>query len=418
MIKHEQSLNLTHNELNRAKERVSELETRLHSVSVERDMLKSSQERLNREHELLVQESSSRSSIASSIEMLRANFERVDRENKATLTQKIEQLERDNAIQRKQIEQTEEQHAVIVKSWQSQHERAAQQLERQIAECEQLKSQLGELKVQHESLQQKYSECDAKLHSHELIVQMSRNSKSSSAISHLTHLEEESKELQSKLALADKEIVSLKIQLEETKAHIKQYKSIADTMEKTSRETTEANDKLKQVLEERIQELTDTLTRLQTQCQETLEEKSEREARFQIERAEFEETINVLEQTKETLGGELNSTRRHLENNVKILQERTESRDEYVAKMAVLEETSRELSERWASVERELTDRCAELSLVRQTLQASEAELERERSSGREVRGALQDSEAIIRANMDSLKVKMIFQFNKKTLSY
>jgi nucleoprotein TPR len=291
-------------------------------VSVERDMLKANHERLTKEHELLIQENSSRSSILSNLEMLRANFERTDRENKAILTQKIEQLERDNTVQRKQIEQTEEQHAIIVKSWQSQHERTQQQLEKQTLEYEQMKQQLNELRTEYEALQQKHNECDAKLHSHELLVQMSRNSKgsASSAISRLTHLEEETKESQSRLSLADKEIVSLKMQLEDSKVHAKQYKTIADTMEKTIRETSEANEKARQVLEERIAQLNEQLAQLQNQYELLANERSELDSRTQIEKHELQENVNLLEQDKENLTAELDLLRKQFETTEKILK--------------------------------------------------------------------------------------------------
>lgn len=81
---------------------------------------------------------------------------------------------------------------------------------------------------------------------------MSRNTKSSSAISRLTHLEEESKDLQMKMSLADKEIVSLKIQLEESRGHAKQYKTIGDTMEKALKESSETNEKTKEVFEKKV----------------------------------------------------------------------------------------------------------------------------------------------------------------------
>ena len=54
IIKHEQSINITTSELNRSKEKISEMETKLHSLTVERDMYKSNQDRLNKEYELIL----------------------------------------------------------------------------------------------------------------------------------------------------------------------------------------------------------------------------------------------------------------------------------------------------------------------------------------------------------------------------
>jgi DNA repair exonuclease SbcCD ATPase subunit len=53
------------------------------------------------------------------------------------------------------------------------------------------------------------------------LIQITRNAKSSTTISRLTELEEHAKVLQMKLSLSEKEIVSLKIQLEDTKSYLK-----------------------------------------------------------------------------------------------------------------------------------------------------------------------------------------------------
>ena len=92
IIKHEQSINITTLELNRSKERISELETKLHSLTVERDLYRSNQERLSKEQELLVRENSSRNSILANLELIKNNFERSERETKSMLTEKIQQL--------------------------------------------------------------------------------------------------------------------------------------------------------------------------------------------------------------------------------------------------------------------------------------------------------------------------------------
>lgn len=121
---------------------------------------------------------------------------------------------------------------MLIKSWQTQYEQLNEQHEKEKQEHEKTRHVYNELKQKYDQLKEKCDELEAKLHSNELIVQMTRNTKSSSAISRLTHLEEETKDLQMKLSLADKEIVSLKIQLEESRGHTKQYKTIAETMEK------------------------------------------------------------------------------------------------------------------------------------------------------------------------------------------
>ena len=188
IIKHEQSLSLTSQEANRAQERVCELETKLHNMTFERDMLKSNHDRIVKERDMLVQENTSRSTILANLEMIKNSCERNERETKLIYTQKIDQLERECHIQRKQLEQDQEKHEVLVKSWQSQYEQLQLQDEKEKEEHERTRGAYAEQKHQFTQLKEKCDELEAKLHSNELIVQMTRNTKSSSAISRLTHL--------------------------------------------------------------------------------------------------------------------------------------------------------------------------------------------------------------------------------------
>ena len=130
IIKHEHSLNTTTQELNKLNEKVCTLENQLRSVTFERDMHKSNHERLVKERDLLIQENSSRTSIMTSLEMIKEGFSRNERETQLMFKQKIEQLERENAIQLKQLEQSQEKHDVLVKSWQSQYDQLTQQKEK------------------------------------------------------------------------------------------------------------------------------------------------------------------------------------------------------------------------------------------------------------------------------------------------
>lgn len=158
-------------------------------------------------------------------------------------------------IKNKQIDHDKEQHVVIIKSWTSQYEQLEQQHQKSNEEHDRTRQLLNKTKADLDELQKKHGEIEAKLHSNEILVQMTRNTKSSSAISRLTHLEEETKDLNMKLSLAEKDIVSLKMQLEDTKAHAKQYKIMSETMENTVKESAEVNEKTKQILESRINDL-------------------------------------------------------------------------------------------------------------------------------------------------------------------
>lgn len=131
IIKHEQSINLTTQELNKLNEKVCEYENKLHSLKFERDTHKASHERLVKEHDLLIQENSSRSSIMSSLDMIKNSFDRNERETQLVFKQKIDHLERENKIQQKQLKQDQEKHDVLVKSWENQYDQLGNQYDQQ-----------------------------------------------------------------------------------------------------------------------------------------------------------------------------------------------------------------------------------------------------------------------------------------------
>lgn len=159
---------------------------------------------------------------------------------------------------------------------------------------EKLKASYEEAKSSLDTLKEKLTEVEAKLHSSELIVQMSRNTKSSTAISRLTHLEEDTKDLQMKLSIAEKDIVSLKIQLEDSRGHAKQYRTIADTMEKALQEASETNENTKKILEEKIAKLTESNAKLEVDFEEMSVNKQSLETTLTAERQSFEDQLQTV----------------------------------------------------------------------------------------------------------------------------
>ena len=403
IIKHEQSISLTSNELNRAKDKVNELEIKLHTISVERDLLKSNQERLVKEHELLVRENNSRSMILSNLEVIRSSCERNERENKLMYTQKIEQLEKETLIQRKQIEHDQEQHQIIIKSWQSQNDRLTEQYEKLNSEYEKTRDELKETKTSLESLQEKHREMEAKLHSSEMIVQMTRNSKSSSAISHLTQMEEENKDLHTKLSIAEKEIVSLKIQLEDSRNHSKQYKNIADTMEKTMKETAESGEKTKQLLEQHVASLSAQLNAMNEKYTELSETNERKDREFLAEKQSFDEIQKSLGEEKAKLLSELDELKRRLENTESILEERTRDRESYMARLAILDEQIREQTDKLVSVENELSQKQADNNDLVAKLKVSEETCEQLTRRASELTEKFEQDETNLKASIQAV---------------
>lgn len=127
----------------------------MHSLALENDLHKSNYQRLSKEYEIVQRENASRSNILGNLEMIRASMERNEREAKLMFTQRIEQLEKDNQIMRKQIEHDKEQHAVVLKSWQSQCEQLTAQRESEKADYEKVRNDLSEARLKLEQLQVK-----------------------------------------------------------------------------------------------------------------------------------------------------------------------------------------------------------------------------------------------------------------------
>ncbi len=404
IIKHEQSISSTTQELNRSSEKICELETKLHSLTFERDMLKSNHERIVKERDLLMQENASRSTILSNLDMIKNSCERNERETKLIYTQKIDQLERENLIQRKQLEQDKEKHDVIIKSWQSQYDQLQQADEKEKEEHEKTRHLYTNIKIQFDELKLKCNELEAKLHSNELIVQMTRNSKSSSAISRLTHLEEETKDSHMKLSLADKEIVSLKIQLEESKGHAKQYKSIAETMEKTVKESSEANEKTKYILQQNINDLESKLASLNAQFEQISTDKSNLELNLLNQKEQSDNRINSLEMETNQLGSDLDLLKKKLENAEKIIEERSKHRDDYVAKLAILEEQLNDTEFKLTNTDKELILKSSRINELEHMLQARLDEIESEKRSKLDMQQNFENNQCLLNESVASLK--------------
>ena len=155
------------------------------------------------------------------METIKNSCDRNERENKIMYHDKIEGLEKENTIMRKRLETDEEQKKLIQKSFETQLKELNNRLDSELKEREKTREQLRKVQEDYDLTRSKLVEVEAKLHTSEQLIQMTRNAKSSTTISRLTELEEHTKDLQMKLSLSEKVIVSLKIQLEDTKSYLK-----------------------------------------------------------------------------------------------------------------------------------------------------------------------------------------------------
>lgn len=239
------------------------------------------------------------------------------------------------------------------------------------------------------------------------MLQMGRNSKSTTtAITHLNQLEEESKELKSKLSAAEKEIVNLKIQLEDSRTHLKQYKHIAEMTEKNVRETNEAHAQEKALLESRANELSEQLRRVQGEYEETQAARERVEQEVVTLRAELDERTAQFAQERANLSGKIEHSKKQIENIEMILNERTQSRDDFAAKVSVLDEQVRASSQRLLELEHEMEARNNELNEMRGTLAARELDLDLEKKARAETVTNYEANERMWNENLDKLKAE------------
>ncbi len=233
---------------------------------------------------------------------------------------------------------------------------------------------------------------------------MTRNTKTSSAISRLTQLEEDSKDLQSKLNAAEKDIVSLKIQLEESRFHAKQYKTIGDTMEKALQEASEVNENTKKVLEENISALTESNAKLVQDYNTASADKETMAASLSEERHRSAEEVAKLTGDKERIENELSLVKKNVASLEEILVERTNHRDEYVAKLAVLEEQLVESEARLRTAENELGElKDKEVDVSRSAGGLAE-QLEQEKKAREEIIKCHEVTDRMMKENWEKLK--------------
>ena len=207
-----------------------------------------------------------------------------------------------------------------------------------------------------------------------------------------------------KLSLADKEIVSLKIQLEESRGHAKQYKTIAETMEKTVKEASETNEKTKLILQMSISDLESRLNQLNTDYQAICSDKANLEFSLQNQKENADQRIDFLEKEKKDLAYELDLLRKKLENTERIADEREKHRDEYVAKLNILEDQLTSSENKLNAAEKECAERSAHINELNQQLQASRNECDLEKKSKLDVQQSHEATERLMSESLEKIQ--------------
>ena len=89
--------------------------------------------------------------------------------------------------------------------------------------------------------------------------------------------------------------------------------------------------------------------------------------------------INLLETEAVQLKSELDLLKKKLENAEKIIEERSKHRDDYVAKLAILEEQHNETESKLSNSGKELISKTSRINELEQLLQTRSDEIELEK---------------------------------------
>jgi len=130
------------------------------------------------------------------------------------------------------------------------------------------------------------------------------------------------------------------------------------------------------------------------------------EASLASERQTGQEAGQVALNEKRKLVEELELLRQNLENTEQILAERTNNRDEYMAKLAILEEQLNEAQEKIAATGSLLSEAEAKECDVSRTARAVSEQLEQERRGKEELVAGYEQTRALMDQNLGQLKAE------------
>ena len=148
------------------------------------------------------------------------------------------------------------------------------------------------------------------------------------------------------------------------------------------------------------------MSKLNVDFNEVVVVKDNLEASLASERQTGQEAGQVALNEKRKLVEELELLRQNLENTEQILAERTNNRDEYMAKLAILEEQLNEAQEKIATAGSLLSEAEAKESDVGRRARAVSEQLEQERRGREELAAGYEQTQALMNQNLGQLKAE------------
>ena len=134
--------------------------------------------------------------------------------------------------------------------------------------------------------------------------------------------------------------------------------------------------------------------------------KNDLESKLSTEKQSNEARVLLLEKEKLELTTSLEMLQKTFENTEKILEERTHNRDEYAAKISVLDEQLREISASLLQAENGLNAKNMELNETKLMLEAAHSQLEQNERSLLETRQSAEQMVKLEQENLEKLKTE------------
>lgn len=151
---------------------------------------------------------------------------------------------------------------------------------------------------------------------------------------------------------------------------------------------------------------TENNAKLNNDFNEVSTKKQELETSLSTERLSFEEITQKNLEDKNKLVNELELPKKNYENLEQILAERTSHRDEYVAKLTILEEQLNETQLKLSQTETQLNDFQSKENDFERSIQTLTNQLEQERKLKEEMNEANKQTQEMINENSTKIKAE------------
>ncbi|CAD6889268.1 unnamed protein product [Tilletia controversa] len=302
--KAEISIQALDSNLSDARASLEQARTAAANATAERDLAKSMEKRVMDEHRSLLAERSSLTQLLQSVQMMQLDLEKAGSQNRERLESQVGTLETTVRDLKERLAKEEADHRDSMLRREVEAKEAHTKLDAANAELLEAKKQLVDTNGKLTQLSTKHDELsnDLQLKIEKLAVYERQSSEEDSdGVS-------KEKKLEMELAEVRGNLKALAVELESTKAHMEQYKSIAQgaedateqlqaTLEETKKDATEqvaAKENEMNSIKQRMNTFIDELNKTQEEAADLKKQLSAQRAEFNSQKKELEDTLTQL----------------------------------------------------------------------------------------------------------------------------